>query len=88
MAAGAGGTALIELVEPHSVRGDRLNQVDLRLIKILRFKRTRVELQFDSYNAFNANTVVSLNTRYGSAWLRPIQILDGRFVKFGVQVTF
>ena len=42
----------------------------------------------DLYNALNANSILSLNTRYGSAWLRPIQILDGRIVKFGGQLTF
>jgi hypothetical protein len=88
LAAGAAGTALIELVEPFSVLADRLNQVDLRLAKMLRFRNARVQLQFDVYNALNANSILSLNTRYGSAWLRPIQILDGRIIKFGGQLMF
>ncbi len=79
---------MIELVETFSVLADRLNQVDLRLAKMLRVRNARVQLQFDVYNALNANSILSLNTRYGSAWLRPIQILDGRIIKFGGQLTF
>ena len=55
---------------------------------MLRLRNARVQLQFDVYNALNANSILSLNTRYGSAWLRPIQILDGRIIKFGGQLTF
>jgi hypothetical protein len=67
---------------------DRLNQIDLRLVKHLRLKRTRVELQFDWYNVLNDSSITVMNTRYGPVWQRPLQIIDGSFFKFGTQVTF
>jgi hypothetical protein len=29
-----------------------------------------------------------VNTTFGSAWLSPTQILQGRLIKFGVQLEF
>jgi hypothetical protein len=37
---------------------------------------------------FNANTILSVNGTYGSAWLRPTAVLGGRLVKFDAQFDF
>ena len=37
---------------PAELYGDRVNQVDLRLAKILRFSRTRTLVGIDVYNQF------------------------------------
>jgi hypothetical protein len=42
----------------------------------------------DVYNAMNASPVISVNTTYGPNWLKPTQILVGRFVKLGAQLDF
>lgn len=45
----------------------------------------------DLYNLFNANTAVLVNDTYGvsgAAWLQPQQLLQGRYAKLGVQVSF
>jgi len=39
-------------------------------------------------NAFNANSVLQMQTRYGATWLDAQEILPGRLVKFGAQITF
>lgn len=88
LSAGSSGFAVVELLDPLSVLGDRLNQVDVRLAKTFRRGRSRIEAQFDVYNVLNGSTVLTQNTRYGPTWLRPIQILEGRFIKFGAQLTF
>ena len=67
---------------------DRSNQVDVRLTKTVRVGRTRIQGQVDVYNALNRSSVLTVNTRYGASWLRPLQILPGRIVKFGAQLTF
>ena len=82
------GTVLIDLVPPFTMFEDRSNQVDVRLTKTVRVGRTRIQGQVDVYNAFNRSSVLTVNTRYGASWLRPIQILPGRIVKFGAQLTF
>jgi hypothetical protein len=88
LAAGAAGTATVQLVEPGSMYGDRLNQVDFRVTKSVRLNRTNIRAMVDLYNLFNVSPVLNLNQRYGPAWQQPFIILPGRFAKFGVQVDF
>ena len=51
-------------------------------------RNQRFEVQFDLYNLLNSNPVTALNSTYGTAWLRPINILPGRLAKFGIQWEF
>jgi hypothetical protein len=83
------GTATVDLVAPGTMYGDRLNQVDFRASKIFRFRtKGRIQGNVDLYNLFNRNPVLALNTTYGSAWQRPLQILQGRLLKFSAQLDF
>jgi hypothetical protein len=77
----------VNVVEPGSIYGDRLNQVDLRFGKILRFGRTKTAINLDVYNVFNANTVLTVNNAFAT-WQRPTSILLARFAKIGVQLDF
>jgi hypothetical protein len=81
-------TASFNLIEPNTMFEDRLNQLDVRLTRVFRVARYRLQGMIDLYNVLNASTVLSVNTTYGPAWLRPIQILDGRLFKFGAQFDF
>ena len=65
----------------------RLNQLDLRFVKILRYNRMRTGINLDLYNAFNGNAVRTVNNNYAS-WLTPTAILDARLFKISVQVDF
>lgn len=88
-AAVCNGTATFNLIEPNTMFEDRIYQVDLRLGKSFRFQHgVRLNATIDLYNALNASPILSINTRYGPQWLQPQQILDGRLVKFGAQLTF
>lgn len=79
--------ATVNLIPPGSMYGDRVNQVDLRVSKILRFGRARTALSMDLYNLLNVNPVNVYNVNYAS-WLTPQRILQARFAKFSVQVDF
>jgi hypothetical protein len=69
--------------------GDRLNQVDFRIAKTVTFAQgRRIQGIVDVYNLFNGSAVITQNNTYGSAWLRPTQILQARLVKFGFQLEF
>jgi hypothetical protein len=91
----AGSTTYnVALVEPGTMFGDRINQADLRFSKLLKLNGSRrLRLMADIYNAMNVSPVVALNTTYNAnqaanLWLRPTQILVGRFVKVGAQLDF
>lgn len=85
----AGGVrnVTINLVEPRSMYGDRLNQVDLRFGKIIRVAGARMNASVDLYNALNTNPVLAMSTAYAS-WLRPQSILPARFAKVVLQLDF
>jgi hypothetical protein len=92
--AGTGGqTVTVNLVEPGTLYGDRVNQIDLRFAKILRFGRTRTNVGLDIYNITNSAAVLTYNETYvpGQAvggWLTPTSVLQARFVKFSAQFDF
>jgi len=81
-------TTTIELIQNGTQFASRLNQIDARFAKTFRIGRTRVQGMFNLYNLANANPVLGINTRYGPAWLNPTQVLPGRLVKVGAQMTF
>jgi hypothetical protein len=83
--------ATINLVDPGDVYGDRINQLDFRVSKILRFRGTRAQLALDLYNALNANSVESYNQTFvagSGSWPRPTSILEARFIKITTQFDF
>ncbi len=87
----AGTTVQVNLIEPGTLYGDRVNQIDLRFAKILRFGRTRTNVGFDIYNITNANPVLTYNEAFSpttTAWLTPQSVLQSRFVKFSAQIDF
>ena len=44
----------VNLIEPGSMYGDRINQLDFRFAKIFRFGGTRTMVSLDLYNVLNA----------------------------------
>ena len=84
----------VDLSLPGQVYPDRINSLDLRAAKLLRFGRTRTNVGFDFYNLFNSNTGTAYNQVFdpppsnGAAWLRPTSILGPRFARFNVTVDF
>jgi len=78
-------------VTPGSLYGDRVNELDLRFSKILRFRGTRTKISLDMYNALNANPVLSYNQTYSptaTTWLTPTSVLAARVIKIGASVDF
>jgi hypothetical protein len=68
---------------------ERLYQIDFRASKIFSLGAgRRLQANLDLYNAGNASSILSINTTYGSNWLRPTGILQGRLLKFGAQFDF
>ena len=84
---GSARNVTISLVEPRSMYGTRINQLDLRVSKILRFNRTRAVAGVDIYNALNSSSVLTVNSAFAS-WQRPQSILPARFAKLILQLDF
>jgi len=85
--AGGAANVAVNLVQPGTLYGDRTNQIDLRIAKILRYGRTRTQVGLDLYNLTNSNAVQTYNQTYvaGGAWLTPTGILQARFAKVSAQ---
>ncbi|MGH9349793.1 MAG: carboxypeptidase regulatory-like domain-containing protein [Vicinamibacterales bacterium] len=93
LAAGATATKTVRLIQPGTVYGDQnLHQLDLRASKRFRFGRYSFRVDADLYNAFNSNWPYTVNTTFTTAassrWLRPTNVLQGRFFKLGGQFSF
>jgi hypothetical protein len=89
LAAGANGTVTVPLVDPGTMYGARLNQLDFRVSRIFRLPgNRRVQANMDLFNMFNVSAVLGQNNTYGPSWLRPTNIIQGRLVKFGGQFDF
>jgi hypothetical protein len=89
--AGGATTVTLDLARQGLVYADRLNTVDMRFSKILRFGRTRTNVGIDLYNMFNANTGTGFNQNFGAngaTWLRPNAILNPRYMRFNATVDF
>jgi hypothetical protein len=89
----AGGVAnvTVNLVTPGSLYGDRVNELDLRLSKLIKIRTTRTRLSLDMYNALNSAAVLSYNQTYNPAtttWLTPTSVLAARVIKIGASVEF
>ena len=80
----------VNLVAPGSMYGDRLNQLDFRIAKILRYGRTRTMIGVDLYNAMNSSAVLTYNNTFvpGGTWLQPVTVLTGRLTKISAELTF
>jgi len=86
----AGNTISVNLIEPGTLYGDRVNQFDIRVAKILRVGRTRTNIGFDVYNVMNKAAILTYNQAFipNGTWLQPTSIQQSRFAKFSAQIDF
>ena len=88
--AGNPANVTINLLEPGSMYGDRLNQLDFRVGKILRFGSTRTVVGVDLYNALNASAILTYNQTFvpGGTWLQPTTVLTARMARISAEFTW
>jgi hypothetical protein len=87
----AAGLLAIDLIAPGEVWGDRVNEIDLRVAKILRFGRMRTNVGVDVFNLINSNAGLTYNQTLVPGqvgWLAPTQVLTPRFMKVSAQIDF
>jgi hypothetical protein len=90
----ATGTTTVNLLNPGELYTlARINLVDLRFAKILRFGGRRADVGVDLYNLFNSNVTTSYQQTYeyrtdGAAWLTPTAIAAPRLARLHVTFNF
>jgi hypothetical protein len=82
------GFVNVNLVEPNTMFYDYQTQVDGRVARSFRIGRQRLQAYMDFFNLFNSSSVVSVNTTYGTNWLRPLVVLQARRFQFGGRFDF
>ena len=83
------GNVTVNLIQPGTLYGARQNNIDLRVAKVLRYGRTRIQMGVDVYNLTNTDVVTQYNTAYTStSWLTPTSIQPGRYAKLSAQFDF
>ena len=84
-----GGNKTVNVFDPTTAFGDRLNQVDLRFSKIFKLREgNSVDANFDIYNTLNSDARTAEITTYGGTWRRPTGVIQGRIFKFGMRWDF
>jgi hypothetical protein len=82
------GALTVNLVEPNTMFYDYQTQVDGRVARSFRIGTRRLQGYMDFFNLLNASTIASVNQTYGTNWLRPLVVLQGRRLQFGARFDF
>jgi hypothetical protein len=79
---------VVQIVEPGAAYGDRMNQFDFRVSKLVRVGKTRTTVGLDMYNLLNSTPVLSEVQTYPGPFRTPLSMLQARFFKFSAQFDF
>jgi hypothetical protein len=92
LGAGANSNLTVNLIAPGTEWGDRLNELDVRIGKNLRFGRNRGQIAIDVLNVLNSNAVVAYTTAQtfivGGTWKVPATVMTARIAKITMQWEF
>jgi hypothetical protein len=78
----------INLLRPGEMYGERVNQIDLRIGKTMRYGRMRSTLSVDMFNLLNPDTVLNRDQTFNNTWLRPTSVMTARTIKLTLQHDF
>lgn len=80
----------VPLVAPMTEYGDRINQLDLNVVRTFRVGRMSLQPKLDLFNVLNVAPVFAVRSlNYGTAAYRqPSSVLSGRAVQFGGVIRF
>ena len=80
----------VNVVEPGQSYGDRLNQLDMRIGKIVNLGNAGANIGsfLEIYNVFNGNAVARERYNVARQYLRPVGLQAGRLFKLAFQLNF
>ena len=68
-------------------RGERLNQLDLKVQQTFRYRGVRISPAFEAFNVNNSDKIITYaSTNFGASWSLPNSIVQGRIL--GVSTKF
>ena len=77
------------VVEPSgTTRLPNVTSIDLNIRKTIGRGTWRLEPRMDIFNLFNAAAVTQRITQFGPAYGNAVEIIGGRLLKFGANVSF
>jgi hypothetical protein len=89
------GNVTVNLIPRGTLYGQRVNNIDVRLAKILRLGRSRAQFGVDVYNVLNSDAMTAYNNGYSaptatrrSVWLTPTAISPARYARLNMQIDF
>jgi hypothetical protein len=72
------GQSQVNVVEPGTMYGDRLNQIDFKFSKLLNLGQGRLDLNVELYNAFNSDAILTQQNAYGATWQNALTVIQPR----------
>ena len=78
---------VIGIEKPNEAYTDRRQELDMRIGKVLKFSNTKSVVSIDLFNALNTSPMIIQNQAYAS-YLRPVEILNARLIKFSWAFDF
>jgi len=87
----AGGGTSVNLLIPGQLYGDNVNELDMKIAKLLKFGRSRANVGFDIYNVTNNDARTTYNSTFSltnTTFFTPSAVLHPRFARFSVQIDW
>ena len=85
-------TVLTNFLDTGEMFGERLNEMDVKIAKVVRLMGRRLTAGFEIYNALNSSDILSYNNTYSltgtNAWGQPLSLQTPRYAKFSMDIDF
>jgi len=81
-------TITVNVLQPNTMFGDRIDQLDIRVGKVLRFGKSRTNINLDIVNALNSNDNLGYSPTFGATWPAPTSVLTARLFRISAQYEF
>jgi hypothetical protein len=78
----------VNLLAPNTMFGDRIDQLDVRIGKLLRIGRTRATVSVDIVNALNSNDNLGYSPTFSATWPAPTSVLTARLFRVSAGLDF
>jgi Carboxypeptidase regulatory-like domain len=83
-----GGNITVTVVDPTARYYDYVKTNDIRLSRVVRVSRTRIEPFVEIFNLLNLSTVTTVNENIGPNYLDPGSIVQGRRLQLGARLDW